>query len=136
MDYIETPERLTITIADSERKELAELKAEDPDHFGTDDAMYDFLERLTCNSDLDWVNAEQTGDLTSAPMLGIFGETTTEESGQFGARHCGCWNDDGDTVSKPRFDPIIARWGFMDYALRSPLDDLLDKGEVTFVASN
>lgn len=135
MQYTETPDRLTITVDADEQKELAELKAEDPDHFQSDDALYDFLERLTCNSELDWVNPEQTGDLTDAPMLGIYGEVQTEESGPYGARHVGCWNDEGDTLNKPRFEPILQRWGFMEYQLRSPLDDLLNNGKAVFVAS-
>ena len=121
---------LVITIDDEERAELRELHDDDPDHFGTDDAMVDFLEPLVCNSELQWINPADTGDLTDAPILGILGDETTENKGPYGAVHVGFW--DGHA----RYNTIEQRWGYMDYQLRSPLQDLLDTGKAVFVASN
>ena len=71
--------------------------------------MADILEPITCNSELEWTSSEHTGDLTDAPMLGIL---------QHG---------DGDPV-------IVERWAFMDYQVRSVLEDLRDKGEAVFIS--
>jgi len=105
--------KLVITIDADEQAELREL-----------------IEPLVCNSELQWINPEDTGDLTDAPMLGILGEESTENTGPFGAIQCGFWD------GKPRFQPILNRWAFMESALRSPLEDLLEKGEVVFVDRN
>jgi len=121
--------KLVITIDADEQAELRELK-EESDNFQSDRDMHDFLEPLVCNSELQWINPEDTGDLTDAPMLGILGEESTENTGPFGAIQCGFWD------GKPRFQPILNRWAFMESALRSPLEDLLEKGEVVFVDRN
>ncbi len=98
--------RLTITADEIERKHLRELPADGHrDAICTDSAMVDWLENLVCNSELDWIRPEETGDLTSAPMLGI----------------------------RDAADQVIERWAFMDYQVRSVLEDLRDKGEVIFI---
>ena len=65
----------------------------------SDQTMRDFFEILICSSELQWIAPEETGDLTAAPMLGI---------------------RDGETV--------VERWAFMDYQVRSVLQDLRDNG--------
>ena len=106
MKYTITPDRkrLTITVDDQERQHLRELEQIERDH-----AMTGFLEPLTCNSDLEWINPADTGDLTDAPMLGIrfFNNETRKET-------------------------VLERWAFMDYQVRSVLEDLRDKGEAIF----
>jgi len=97
--------RLIITADEQDRKDLRELEAEG-NHIHSDNAMHEFFEPLTCNSDLDWTNPEMTGDLTDAPMLATHG-------GDFGC--------------------VVERWAFMDYQVRSVLEDLRDMGEVVFV---
>lgn len=77
-----------------EREELRESRSED-------------LETLTANSEFQWINPSETGDLTDAPMLGI---------------------RDGDT------DVIVARWAYMDYQVRSFVDDLIEHGRAVFVS--
>ena len=64
------------------------------------------LEPLICNSELDWVAPEDIGALTSAPILGIR-------------------NPAGE---------VDAAWGFMDYAVRSFVDDLINTGKAIFVS--
>jgi len=96
-----TKKRLVITVDDGERAELSAL-----DDIQSDVAMWDFLEPLVCNSDLDWISPAETGDLTDAPMLG-----RRNESGE-----------------------VMERWAFMDYQVRSPLEDFLSSGRAVFVA--
>lgn len=116
---------LTITVDEREQKELRDWPQE---HEGT--------ERLVCNSELEWIPEGSTGDLTSAPMLGILGEESTIEQieqmakskpGIYGSRLCGHWE------GKDRHQPILERWCFMDYQVRSVLEDLHDKGCAVFV---
>jgi hypothetical protein len=96
---------LTITADRMERKLLRE-GWDNPGvtNIDSDKAMYEFLEPLVSNSELEWINPVDTGDSTSAPMLGILG------------------------------DDIIARFAFMDYQVRSVLEDLRDTGKVVFVS--
>lgn len=103
----EDAQTLTITASEDDLRDLRELKENDP-FFQSDSTLHDFFERLTCNSAFEWVDADETGDLTSAPMLGI--RDTPD--------------DDQDSGS------LLFRWAYMDYALRSPLDDLLEHGKV------
>ena len=101
---------LTVSADAKERKELRELE-----NIQSDKAMFEFFEPLACNSELDWIGPEETGDLTSAPMLGIKS-----------------WLDDYcDGLPK-----VVSRWAFMDYALRSPLEDLRDTGKAVFIGGD
>lgn len=93
--------QLIVSADELERALLREMPAEE---IQSDAALWDFLEQLVCNSELEWIRPEETGDLTDAPLLGI---RESDES-------------------------ISERWGFMPYALRSPLIDLRDKGEAVF----
>lgn len=101
--------RLTITIDDSERAELREMG----DTIQQDATMHDFLEPLACNSDLEWIDPSETGDLTGAPMLGFRTFMQVNPHGN-----------------------VISRWAFMDYQTRSVLEDLRDKGECVFVGGD
>lgn len=105
---------LTISVDEKERQELRDWPEDQAgmsnENLQSDMAMTDFLEPLTCNSDLEWINPADTGDLTDAPMLGIY-----------------------ERSERARNDRILERWGFMDYQVRSVLEDLRDKGEVVFV---
>ncbi len=106
MKYTIAPDRskLTITVDEAERQELRESSS-----IQQDATMYEFFEPLTCNSELAWVYPDETGDLTDAPMLGLMGE----------------WNG--------WHQKIVERWAFMDYQVRSVLEDLRDNGECVFV---
>lgn len=96
---------LTVTFDDADRQALRELPPEgERGNIQTDIAMIDALEPLTCNSELEWVDPSETGDLTSAPMLGIRNELGS----------------------------VSERWAFLDYQLRSPLVDLLETGKAVF----
>lgn len=126
MRYTKTDTTLTIYVDEHEQSELLELRRDDPDYFKSDDAMYDFFESFIINSDLVWVFPDDTDDLTEAPMLGELGSETTNPGGLFGDLFAG-WDD------KTKFYiPIVNRWAFMDYAVRSVLDDLAENGHVFF----
>src|ERR1035437_7469152 len=87
----ETPSSLILTVDANVQAELcrlrAELNADGSDAFSSDDSLHEVLEWLMCNSEYEFVQPEETGDLTSAPLLGI-----RDEQGN-----------------------IVQRWGFMDY---------------------
>lgn len=105
----ETPSSLILAVDANVQTELqnlrAELNVDGTDAFSSDDTLYEVFEWLICNSQYEFVQPEETGDLTAAPLLGIR-------------------DDQGN---------IVQRWGFMDYQLRSPQDDLADKGRCRFV---
>ncbi len=84
----------------------AELNTDGSDAFSSDNNLHEIFEWLTCNSEIEFVYPEETGDLTSAPLLGI-----RDEHGN-----------------------IANRWGFMDYQLLSPQDELADFGRCELVA--
>ena len=122
--------RQTLTlIADrADRAELQKLES-----IQTDRALHDWLEPLLANSELVWVDPAETGDLTDAPLLGILGnEMTVLKCNQTVARHYG-WVVTGRCRGKKLIQPILERWGFMDYQLRSPLEDLRDRSEADFI---
>lgn len=124
MQHFIEGDRLIIVVDAEEQAELQELKNDDDGDsdyhngldgdFHSDARMYDFLEPLTANSELEWVSSFETGDLTTAPMLGIkeYHEKDLEE---------------------PK---IIQRWAFMDYQVRSVLDDLLNNGKAIFIGGD
>ena len=93
--------RLTIIASYGEQRHLKTLG----DTIQQDTEMHDQLEHITANSNLEWIDPSATGDLTSAPMLGILGKN----------------------------DEVTERWAFMDYQVRSVLVDLRDKGEAVFI---
>jgi hypothetical protein len=128
-------DKLIIRVTKQLRSKLRRMRRK-PELFGvenfcSDQNMYDILEPLTANSELEWVDAEHTGDLTSAPILGILGPDQTSRRGPFGAIHVGRWENDAGML-RDWYQPIQMRWGYEPYALRSPVDDLADDGEVIF----
>jgi len=114
-------------------EELAELRRmrDEPD-FQSDSVMYDAFESMVCNSELQWINPADTGDLTDAPMLGILGEEGTKEYTVF-LENYGLV-ETGSDGHWTMVQPTLKRWAFMDYQLRSPLEDLANKGEAVFVS--
>jgi hypothetical protein len=110
MNYSFSPDRtrLILRVDPEEQAQLREL----PEDFSaceesihSDHALHEFLEHLTCNSELDWIDPYETGDLTDAPMLG-----TRDEAG------------------KP-----LGRWAWMHYETTSLLEQLRDKGVAVLI---
>lgn len=87
-----------------DQEELRELQEMSKDDRRTDDAMVEFFEDFIANSEFDWIRAEETGDLTDAPLLGI-----------------------RDSEGK-----VVERWGFMNYQIQSVLQVLHDNCMAVF----
>lgn len=136
LTFIISPDRKRLVIhADAAaRAELQELASEHP-AFHSDDNLYDAFDRLISNSELRWISPEICGDLTEAPILGITGEPESRDASRDGdgAILCGRWPDEAG-MARIWVEPVLERWAFMDYSLRSPLFDLLEKGEAIFTA--
>jgi hypothetical protein len=119
---------LTLTIGKSERHFLKTFKGE-----FTDKIMVEMFEDLIDATELDWIDPSVTGDLTSAPMLAIWGGERpllpgeTEGKGNLTAFYV--W---GNPPEKPYIRAVLGRWAFLDYQLRSPLEDLRDAGQCVF----
>ena len=124
---------LKISVNEDGRKELTALHDEDADRFGTNDTMFEIVESLLANSDLEWVSPEECGALTDAPLRGIFGDAVAMpvDSDDFCGRVVGQWPD-AEGVLQKWIEPVETVFGFMDYQLRSPQDDLLSKGYCVF----
>ena len=114
---------LVIQLDEERRQKLADQLSDTPE-YGADHMMRAILSPLVDNTDLVWIGAEETGDLTAAPLLGLLGEVTSENDGPFGARAV-----DGG------YRPIESRWGFADYQIISPQEVLGNDGEVVFHAN-
>ena len=128
LTYRISEDRTCLTLlADADaRRELQEMKDYSGDAWGCLDDECEAMEHLLSNSELRWVTPDVTGDLTDAPLLAIFGETTDTEAGPYGSVFVGHWDD------KNWHEPVLERWGYAPYALRSFLSDLLDAGEAVF----
>lgn len=106
MKYQTTEKQLVITVNEAEQSDLQELKT--TCEWGSMALENEYLESLIANSELDWIDASETGDLTDAPILGI-----RDEEGN-----------------------ILARWGYMNYQIHTFLEDFLNNGKAIFVSSN
>jgi hypothetical protein len=118
----------------NERNELKIMRDDDPD-FASDSVMHDAFETMIANSELQWINPEDTGDLTDAPMLGILGEETIESEPLLPdfPENYGLVST-GNNGTMGMVQPILKRWAFMNYQIKSPLDDLVDIGQAVFVS--
>ena len=127
MNYLISPDgqRLTLTVDTQERALLLDMTNEE---LSADDTMFEFFEKLIGNSELEWVRPEECGDLTEAPMLGIYGPETTTTGG----RHAGNWPAQ-DGVVRAHYHPVMQRWAWMDYQVRSLLSVLRDTGSAALV---
>jgi hypothetical protein len=94
-----------IITADSKDKEYI-LECLENSNEGSRASEFEVMEHALCNSELDWVSAEEIGALTDAPILGL-----RDEQGE-----------------------VTAAWAFMDYQVRSFLQDLLTDGEAVFIS--
>jgi hypothetical protein len=95
---------LEIRVSADTQKFLSQQRRADESYFQSDRGMHDVLDGFLENSEFGWGTPDEIGALTDAPIIVTRGE-------------------DGEPVKA---------WGFMDYALRSPQDDLIDKGGAVF----
>lgn len=140
MKFIYTPERLTLTCDEAERAELREI-LEENGHF-SDRTEAEFMDHLICNSELDWINPDDTGDMTDAPMLGVWGEDVAESqrdgfTGErlYGWVQLGRWHNAETGRIENHYSPILERWAYPHYAVRSFLSDLMENGEAVFLSN-
>ena len=100
--------------------------------FDSDDFLHELLEPLVANDEYAWLPDGCTGDLTSAPMLGVLGDEMpgpddTDEAVGMGLYHVGRWTHGGRL--RQMYQPVLKRWAFLAYQVRSPQRDLADDGE-------
>ena len=123
---------LRITVDDEERQLLQEEKQNNED-FESDNFMHDLFETLIGNSEYEWVGPEVVGDLTSAPILGIWGEEI--EVGDEIQEEIGSgWRITGANGKKRFGQQIQNRWGFMAYQITSVQSELAEKGVAVFIS--
>jgi|SRR5215831_4327488 len=132
MTYTHADDRLTICATAAERELLKEIRGP-VGEYGETNRPYsqievDALEPLLCNSELEWIRPEEIGALTSAPILGLRGDPIPASEGADTRFLHVAYRDNGVTW----YEPVTQAWGFMDYALRSFVDDLIDTGEAVF----
>lgn len=135
MKLVFTEDSLTMTVDAAERSELARIREDDRDRFDRDDTMHELFENLTTNDEFIWLPEGITADLTSAPMLAIMGR---DELAPRRLRR-----DPEDTLGTGLYvtgstgkqficQPVLFRWGFMDYAVTSPQRELLERGKAVW----
>lgn len=121
---------MTILATPEEQATLRQWHQESPEEWGTTSMEVEVLDHMTSDSELQWISPVDTGDMTAAPILGVWGETVAGKNSKepcYGYVPCGHWDE------KDWFLPILHRWAFMSYALRSFLDDLESDGRADFV---
>lgn len=132
---IDEHDRLVITVTKKEQRFLQAAHRRDEKGqchpaFESDDFLYDLLEPMFTDDSFTWLPEGTTGDMTSAPMLGILGDEmpgpATDKAQCSGLYHCGRWEVEGEL--REIYQPVLQRWAFMDYALTSPQRELAETG--------
>lgn len=141
MTFTYDQNNLTILATPEEMAELRETRSEMPQFFGSGVHEAEAMESLLANSELEWINPTDTGDLTDAPILGIMGDRDIPEDQKcragdcFGFRCVGRWPVAGRTKEPMcHYRAIVSRWGYPHYAVRSFLSDLADTGKAEFIS--
>lgn len=112
--------RLTLSLSPEEVSALAAIEDQDE----RNKEVPDWLEAMLSNCELQWVFPSETEDLTDCPMLGILGEESTEKKGPYGVRFCGHWD------GQDHYQPILERWGYMNYEVLDPMQELAQNGTI------
>lgn len=125
--FNDTRTQLIVSADEIDRANLREMGQE----IHQDKTMCEFFDPIVCNSELNWIDAANTGDLTSAPMVGILSEP------EFKRHNLKTVQDHRNIIASCDTYGLMVchvteRWAFMDYQARSVLEDLRDKGEVIF----
>ena len=92
-----------------------------------------FLEPRICNSELDWTDSRDTGDLTNAPILCLLGEDIKDSERAAFPHDIYGWRHIGNDGNEDYFQPILERLGYPHYAVRSFLTDLMETGTARFI---
>jgi hypothetical protein len=129
---------LVITVTKKEQRRLrAYLRRDRRDQldkfesrFDSDDFLYDLLQSMFTDDCFTWLPDGTTGDMTSAPMIGILGGEMpgppTSEAECSGLDHCGRWEANG--ALREMYRPVLQRWAFLNYAVTGPQHDLAETG--------
>ena len=106
--------------------------------FQTDKYLWEFLSEALANPDFDYQQCDPAwvGALTSAPMLAMFEfaekplpvGVTSRDLAFFNTLDCTIERRNDGKTFKGFYYPVEQCWTFMDYALRSPLEDMLEQG--------
>jgi hypothetical protein len=126
---------LVLTITKREQRWLKAAQRQDEQgqcrpRFDSDDFLYDLLEPMFTDDSFSWLPEGTTGDMTSAPMVGILGSDmpgpSTHKAQCSGLYHCGRWEVQGQL--REVYQPVLQRWAFMDYAITNPQRQLAETG--------
>jgi hypothetical protein len=129
--------RLVITVTRREQRRLKATQRQDENArfepaFDSDAFLHELLEPLVTGDEFTWLAEGCTGDLTSAPMLGILGDEMpgpdeAEAALGTGLVHVGCWHH--EERLRQMYRPVLKRWAFMAYQITSPQRELAETGE-------
>jgi len=126
--YGYTDDKLVIQVSDEKKEEIDEQYMADIAEFQEQATLRGILLPLVVNSELVWVEKEDTPDLYQGAgvldALGILGEGMDDAPISL----LGCKTIDG------LFHPIEKRWVYVALRMSSAQDDLLNDGEVVFEA--
>ena len=105
--------RLVISVTKKEQAAPSSAQRRDQS-FDSDRFMQELFEPMV-TSGFTWVPEDCTGDLTSAPMLGILGEKMpgpddTQDAIGMGLVHVGRWHHQGRL--RQMYQPVLRRWAF------------------------
>lgn len=105
--FTDTRGRLVFTISKEEQHRLFRFSLQEGG-FDSDDTMKTLFDPMLTDNHFDWIEPVETGDLTSAPMLGL-----------------------RDDENSP-----YARWAFMDYQIISPQRQLMENGRCEWLGGD
>ena len=120
---------LKITIDQTEKISLGNLKLERRQDFTLFDTMYDFFDKFNTNSQYEWINPIEVNLQSQAPTLATFGtqrKVTPYDEPNLPIRGIGYW--DGAEWVKD----IEHYWIWVDYKNQPLLEVLLTTGEAIF----
>jgi hypothetical protein len=133
--HVNEQRRLVITVWKKEQRSLQAAQRRDErgrcePPFDSEQFMHNLLEPMVA-SGFAWLPEGCIDDLTSAPILGVLGETMPgpddpQDVIGMGLVHVGCWDHEGRL--RQMYEPVLRRWAFMDYAVTSPQLQLADTG--------
>ena len=124
---------LMISCTAVEQTELQRAWADDPAEFLTDRTMRAALEFLVTDHEYEWTEPAYCAALTDAPMFAVYGDERPLTDGEdaYYLNVVGRWHDK-DGVLTTWVEEVEACWAYMDYQLRSPLEDLAERGLCVF----
>lgn len=135
--HVDERGRLVLTVTKREQRRLKAAQRRDEQGqcdppFDSDAFLHQLFEPLVTDGEFTWLPEDCTGDLTSAPLLGILGDEMpgpddTADTPGMGLVHVGCWTHGGRL--RQMYQPVLKRWAFMPYQVRSPQRDLADDGK-------